>query len=159
MGRWANMQRYSTHMTPDRLFQLASAVVGPCWILLLVAPRWRWTQRVVTFAWPLLVAVLYVYLLVSHRPPPGSGFSTLPQVAALFSSPWALVAGWIHYLAFDLFIGAWETRDGLHLGISRWVLLPCQLLTFFFGPAGLALYLLVKLVLRRKMGAEPYGTL
>lgn len=142
-------------MTPDRLFRLASTLVGPCWLLLLLAPRWRWTQRIVTFAWPLVVAVLYVYLLVSHPSPPGSGFSTLAQVTALFSSPYALVAGWIHYLAFDLFVGAWETRDGLRLGISRWVLLPCQLLTFFFGPAGLALYLLLKLLLRGKVGAEP----
>lgn len=141
-------------MTPDRLFQVASNLVAPCWLLLLVAPRWRWTQRVVTFAWPMLMAAVYVYLLVAHRPPPGSGFSSLAQVSALFSSPWALAAGWIHYLAFDLFIGAWETRDGLRLGISRWVLLPCQLLTFFFGPAGLALYLLVKLLMRRSLGAD-----
>lgn len=143
-------------MTPDRLFQLAGNVVAPCWLLLLLAPLWRWTQRIVTFAWPLLVAAVYVYLLASHRPPPGSGFGSLPQVTRLFSSPYALVAGWIHYLAFDLFIGAWETRDGLRVGISRWALLPCQLLTFFFGPAGLALYLLVKLLLRRGVGAEPY---
>ncbi len=141
-------------MAPDRLFQLAGNVAAPCWLLLLLAPQWRWTQRIVTFAWPLLVAVVYVYLLAAHRPPPGSGFGSLRQVAVLFSSPYALVAGWIHYLAFDLFIGAWETRDGLRLGISRWILLPCQLLTFFFGPAGLALYLLIKLLMRRGLGAD-----
>lgn len=140
-------------MTPDGLFQLASAVVGPCWLLLLVAPRWRWTQRVVTFVWPLLIAVVYVWLLVAHRPPAGSGFASLQQVQVLFSSPYAVVAGWIHYLAFDLFIGAWEARDGLRLGVPRWLLLPCQLLTFFFGPAGLALYLLLKLAIRRQIGA------
>ena len=123
-----------------------------------LAPRWRWTQRIVTFLWPLVIAALYVYLLAGHKPPPGSGFSSLPQVAALFSSPYALLAGWIHYLAFDLFIGAWETRDGLRLRISRWVLLPCQVLTFLFGPAGLALYLLIKLVLRREMGAQAEET-
>ena len=141
-------------MSPDLLFRIAGNLVLLCWLLLLIAPRWRWTQRVVTFVWPLLIAALYVYLLVAHKPPPGSGFSSLPQVAALFSSPYALLAGWIHYLAFDLFTGAWETRDGLRLGIARWILLPCQVLTFLFGPAGLALYLLVKLALRRRMGAE-----
>ena len=104
--------------------------------------------------WPLLVAAVYVYLLAGHRPPPGSGFSSLAQVAALFSSPYALLAGWLHYLAFDLFIGAWEARDGLRFGVSRWLLLPCQVLTFLFGPVGLALYLLIKLAMRRKLGAE-----
>lgn len=140
-------------MTPDRIFLLASAAAGPCWLLLLAAPHWRWTQRTVTFVWPLLIAALYVWLLAAHRPPPESGFNSLRQVQILFSSPYAVVAGWIHYLAFDLFIGAWEARDGLRLGLSRWLLLPCQLLTFLFGPAGLALYLLIKFVLRKETGA------
>ncbi len=141
-------------MSPDVMFRVAGNLVLPCWLLLLIAPRWRWTHRVVTFIWPLLIATIYVYLLAWHKPPPGSGFSSLPQVAALFSSPYALLAGWIHYLAFDLFIGAWETRDGLRLDISRWILLPCQVLTFLFGPAGLALYLLIKVVMRRSIGAD-----
>ena len=144
-------------MAPDKLFHLAGNLVAPCWLLLLVAPRWRWTHRVVTFGWPLLIAAAYVYLLAAHRPPPGSGFSSLQQVQVLFSSRYALLAGWLHYLAFDLFIGAWETRDGLRLGFSRWVLLPCQLLTFLFGPAGLALYLLLKLLLRGSVGADIEG--
>lgn len=141
-------------MTPDRLFQLASGIVGPCWLLLVLAPRWRWTQRIVTFAWPLLVAAVYLWLLVAHKPSPGSGFASLQQVQTLYQSPYAVLAGWLHYLAFDLFIGAWETRDGLRLGLSRWLLLPCQLLTFLFGPVGLALYLLLKVGLRRQVGAE-----
>ena len=89
--------------------------------------------------------------------PKGSGFNSLTQVAILFSSPYALLAGWVHYLAFDLFIGAWETRDGLRLGLSRWLLLPCQVLTFVFGPLGLALYLLLKAGLRRRLGADDLG--
>jgi len=141
------------HTVPARLFHAASALVLPCWVLLLAAPRWRWTERLCTFIAPLLIALLYGWLLFAHPSPPGAGFSTLAQVSTLFSSPYALLAGWIHYLAFDLFTGAWETRDGLRLGLSRWLLLPCQVLTFLFGPLGLALYLLLKLALRRKLGA------
>jgi sorbitol-specific phosphotransferase system component IIC len=59
-----------------------------------------------------------------------------------------------HYLAFDLFTGAWEARDAVRLGISRWAVLPCLVLTFLFGPMGLALYLLVKLAMRKSVGAE-----
>ena len=136
-----------------RLFHVAGNVVLPCWLLLLLAPRWRWTQRLCTFIVPLLMAALYGWLFVAHKQPPGSGFGSLEQVGLLFTSPYALLAGWIHYLAFDLFTGAWETRDGLRLGISRWLLLPCQILTFLFGPLGLALYLLIKAGLRKRLGA------
>jgi hypothetical protein len=135
------------------LFSLSGAVVLPCWLLLLVAPRWRVTQALATFVVPLMISALYVALLVSHKSLPGAGFNSLAEVGVLFSSPYALLAGWIHYLAFDLFTGAWEARDAAHIGISRWLAAPCLLLTFLFGPAGLALYLLLRLILRRKVGA------
>ncbi len=136
------------------LFSLSGVVVLPCWLLLLVAPRWRVTQVLATFIAPLLIAGVYIGLLVSHKPAPGAGFNSLAQVGVLFSSPYALLAGWVHYLAFDLFTGAWEARDAARVEISRWLVAPCLLLTFFFGPAGLAIYLLLKLSLRREIGAK-----
>jgi hypothetical protein len=132
-------------------------LVLPCWVLIAVAPGWRWTGRLATFVAPLLIATLYVWLLVAHPAPKGGGFQTLAQVAVLFSSPYALLAGWVHYLAFDLFTGAWEAREAARLGISRWAVLPCLLLTFLFGPLGLAAFLLLKLVLRKSLGADYPG--
>jgi len=138
----------------ERIFSMAGMVVLPCWILLAVAPTWRWTQRLATFVAPLLVAGVYAWLLLAHPMPRGGGFSTLAQVAVLFSSPYALLAGWIHYLAFDLFTGAWQAREAARLGISRWIVLPCLLLTFLLGPLGLALFLVLKLAMRKSAGAE-----
>ncbi len=137
----------------ERWFSVAGMVVLPCWVLIAVAPRWRWSQRLATFVAPLLIAALYVWLLFAHPAPKGGGFRTLAEVMVLFTSPYAVLAGWVHYLAFDLFTGAWEARDAARLGISRWVVLPCLLMTFLFGPTGLVLYLLVKLAMRRSVGA------
>lgn len=138
----------------ERLFSMAGMVVLPCWVMLAVAPQWRWSQRLATFVAPLLIAGLYVWLLAGHATPKGGGFNSLAQVMVLFSSPYAVLAGWVHYLAFDLFTGAWEARDAARLGLSRWVVLPCLVLTFLFGPLGLAMYLVVKLGMRRIVGAE-----
>ena len=68
------------------------------------------------------------------------GFSSLAGVAQLFENRWLLLAGWVHYLAFDLFIGAWETRDAMARGLSRLWLAPCLLMTFMLGPIGLLMY-------------------
>ena len=138
----------------ERLFSMGGMLVLPCWVLLAVAPRWRWTQRLATFVVPLLIAGVYAWLLLAHPVPKGGGFGSLAQVAVLFGSPYALLAGWIHYLAFDLFTGAWEARDAARLGLSQWLVLPSLVLTFLVGPLGLALYLLLKLALRRSVGAE-----
>ncbi len=141
-------------MPLERLFHLAGNLVAPCWLLLLVVPTWRWTQRLATFVVPLLLAALYVVLLLRAHPPAGAGFSSLAGVRLLFAAPEALLAGWVHYLAFDLFTGAWEARDAARLNISRWVVAPCLILTFLFGPVGLALYLQLRLGLRRRVAAE-----
>jgi hypothetical protein len=67
------------------------------------------------------------------------GFDTLANVQKLFTSPWAALAGWIHYLAFDLFIGALLARKVMEAGLPRLVLVPVLPLTFLFGPIGFAL--------------------
>ena len=46
------------------------------------------------------------------------------------------LAGWTHYLAFDLFIGAWEVRTARAERIPFLAVVPCLALTFLFGPAG-----------------------
>ena len=137
----------------DRLFSLSGGIVLPVWLLLIFVPAWQWTQRFATFVVPLLLGATYVALLSTAHAPAGAGFNSLAQVALLFGVRQALLAGWIHYLVFDLFTGAWEARDAVRLGISRWLVAPCLLLTFLFGPAGLALYLVLRLALRRKVGA------
>ena len=139
-------------MNPDLLFSICTKLALPGWLLLLVAPRWKWTERIIySFALPLLLAVVYLYLVVTYFGKSQGGFATLAQVALLFQDPHLLLAGWIHYLAFDLFIGSWEVRNAQREGIHHLFVVPCLLLTFFFGPTGLLLYFLVRWSLRRKL--------
>ncbi len=67
----------------------------------------------------------------------------------LFEEPEAVMAGWIHYLVFDLFIGAWEVRDARRLKIPHLAVVPCLVLTFMLGPVGLLLYLILRWSMRR----------
>ncbi|AHJ98531.1 ABA4-like family protein [Hymenobacter swuensis] len=135
-------------LTPDFLFSLANPIALLGWALLGLAPRWRLTQRLVlNGALPLVLAGCYSLLIGSHYLGPHAregGFSTLTDVAALFHNPWALLAGWVHYLCFDLCLGIWESRDARRRGVPHLLLVPCLLLTFLFGPVGLLLYALVR---------------
>jgi ABA DEFICIENT 4-like len=134
-------------MTPEQIFSIANLVALAGWILLAVLPGRVWVSKVVTAVLiPALLAVVYVTVLATHRGTLEGGFGSLAQVALLFSNPWALLAGWVHYLAFDLFVGSWEVRDSRVHGIPHWFVLPCLFLTFMFGPAGWLLYLTVRVV-------------
>jgi hypothetical protein len=93
---------------------------------------------------PSLLAVAYVIVVAAQMPGSEGGFSSLAGVGLMFDNPWMLLAGWIHYLAFDLFIGGWEVRDAQARGIPHLLVVPALVLTFLFGPAGLLLYLAIR---------------
>jgi hypothetical protein len=116
-----------------------------CWILLALLPNRRWVTEVVAGrAAPALFAVAYVAILIAVLPRSEGSFSTLAGVSQLFANPWLLLAGWLHYLAFDLLIGTWEARDSVERGVPRWLLVPCLFLTLMFGPTGWIVYVLVR---------------
>jgi hypothetical protein len=135
-------------MAAGQIFSICNYVVLPGWLLLVVAPRWRWTQRVTALALPLALAVVYLTLVILHFRQSGGGFGSLAQVSKLFENPYMLLAGWIHYLAFDLFTGSWLVRDSQRLRIAHAFVVPCLLLTFLFGPVGLLTWFLIRTSLR-----------
>jgi hypothetical protein len=125
-------------MSPDFLFMALNAAVLPAWLLLLMAPRWPWTPRLAGGVTPGLLAAAYIALIVFGH---GSGdFLSLAGIRRLFDSPLFLLAGWVHYLAFDVFVGTWEVQDAQRRGVPHGLVVPCLLLTLLFGPAGLLLY-------------------
>jgi hypothetical protein len=137
-------------MTPEQLFSILNLMALAAWLPLVFLPRARWATTLVPVAMPVLLAVVYVALVASTLPWREGGFSSLAAVSALFRDPWALLAGWTHYLAFDLFIGGWEVRDAQASGIPHLLVVPALVLTFLFGPAGLLLYLAVRWLTRHR---------
>jgi hypothetical protein len=130
-------------MTAEQIFSVANFLSVLCWILLAVLPNRRWVTDVVTGkAAPALFAVAYIAIVIAVFPRVEGSFSTLAGVAQLFANPWLLLAGWLHYLAFDLLIGTWEARDSVERGVPRWLLVPCLFLTLMFGPMGWLIYML-----------------
>lgn len=117
----------------------SAAMLG--WLLLIGLPRWRWTQVVSGAIIPIVIAVVYLVLVVRYLPGASGGFGSLAEVSLLFSHPPALLAGWVHYLAFDLFIGAWEVRDAARHRVPHLLVVPCLVMTFLLGPIGLLAYL------------------
>ena len=132
-------------MSPEQIFAAANTIAFLSWLLLAVLPGRPWVTEVVTGrAVPMLMAVLYAAIVAATFGGADGTFSTLSGVAALFGNPWLLLAGWVHYLAFDLLVGTWEARDARERGIPHLLLLPCLFLTFMVGPAGWLLYLAVR---------------
>jgi len=141
-------------MSADLLFTICSIAVIPGWALLVLLPRWRWTLGLISpGVVPFVLGLVYLTLFLTEgfEGPEGSGFGSLEAVMLLFSVPYAVVIGWIHYLAFDLFVGCWELQDSQKKGIPHWVMIPCLFMTFMLGPVGLVLYLTIRTVKTREL--------
>ncbi|TNF52210.1 MAG: DUF4281 domain-containing protein [Burkholderiales bacterium] len=131
--------------SPELVFQVGNTLAACGWLALVLSPaKAAWTPRVwrVT-GWylPLLLSAAYLVMLVTHWRGQG-GFSSLADVQDLFRQPGVLTAGWLHYLAFDLFVGAWIAHRCARLGVAHGWVVVLMLLTFMLGPVGLLGYLL-----------------
>ena len=140
-------------MKPELIFKICNFLVIPAWIFLIFAPNWKWTKKIVQAVWiPIIFALFYIWAFIfSNGFPEGGSFNSLEGVMTLFKNPYIALAGWVHYLAFDLFVGAWEVRDSQQLKMNHLLVVPCLILTFMSGPIGLFLYLIIRLVIRKKI--------
>lgn len=139
-------------MSPDQLFQLANPLALLGWLVLLASPLApRAAQAIAAAAIPLILALGYAGLVLAFWWDAPGGFGSLPEVQALFTHPQIALAGWLHYLAFDLFLGAWEVRTARADAIPHWAVIPCLVLTFLFGPAGLLAFAILRFTLPRKV--------
>ena len=131
-------------MSLEQLFSVATFLAVGGWLLLLIIPRQPVAQLLSGIVLPLILSGAYLFLIAQHFQGAEGGFSSLAEVRTLFSRDELLLAGWIHYLAFDLFIGAWETRDAQRNGLPHLVLIPCLIMTFMLGPIGLLFYFAIR---------------
>ena len=147
-------------LDPHLAYALAGPLVMAGWAGLILSLFVRPVQAVAwtaaQIAVPALLAVAYVLLIwTGLNEAQGGGYGSIEEIRALFANDSALVAGWFHYLAFDLFVGTWIVREGLKNELPRLILLPCLPLTFLFGPAGLLLFFALRTAFGPRAVAEP----
>lgn len=139
---------------PDSLFQIANPVALLGWIALIFAPLApRISDAVASLVIPLLMGLAYSALILAHWAGATGGYSSLPDVMALFINPHIALAGWVHYLAFDLFVGAWAVRTARDERISHVLVLPHLALIFLFGPAGFLTFHAMRAAFRLRANA------
>jgi Domain of unknown function (DUF4281) len=132
-------------MNTDVVFSISNMIALAGWLALLASPVFpRMADRVAGIVIPALLGVAYSGLVLAFWFSARGGFDSLDNVAALFETRELLLAGWIHYLAFDLFVGAWIIRAARKDAVHFLLVVPCLVLTFLFGPAGLLAFLVLR---------------
>lgn len=134
-------------MNYDLLFNLINASVVPFWLMMMLLPQWRWTQRIIGS--PLIAlppALIYAFLVLPQLPELLVIFSapTVASIAELLGTPAGTTVGWAHFLAFDLLIGRWIYLDSRERSIHPLLVFFPLVFVFMFGPVGFLLYLALR---------------
>ncbi len=143
----------------ETLYSIINSIAFIGWIFLIFFPKKRWTFAIVANGGiSAILALFYIYFIVGSFTGEATGgdFNSLAGLKALFQSDIALLAGWAHYLAFDLFIGAWITFNAQRLSLTHWKIVPCLIFTFMLGPVGWLLYFMVRAVMTKKVLHENF---
>ena len=134
-------------MTTDTVFTIANTSVLPMWLLMIILPKWKVTRFLVDYrVIPLLLSLVYAtYIGLSMLGGTNFDFGSLESVMNLFTEKEAVLAGWVHYLAFDLLVGMWMIQKNRTIGIHQLLMVPCLLGTFMFGPIGFLLFSFIRI--------------
>lgn len=138
-------------MNPDQVFQIANSLALFSWIFLIVANKWRWTFKILIGIVITALGLIYAYF-ISQAMTSGmsfESFGSLDGIVAGFQNKKAALAGWIHYLAFDLMVGIWIVYNARKNQIPFLFIVPCLLGTFMLGPVGLLIYLILRMFYRK----------
>ncbi len=133
----------------ETLFKISGFFVLPFWFLMIVAPYWRVTLRILKSPFVIIVPVIaYVILVLPQIRTllPKVIAPKLPEISALLGTPEGATIAWMHFLAFDLFVGRWAYLDSRERGISAWLMAPILFFILMLGPLGFLIYLGVRLV-------------
>lgn len=154
--RWFNRIKWITHsfiaifeasksilMTAATVFSYANLLVLPMWLLLIVLPKWKVTRFLTDYKLvPITLSLIYViFITLTFQAEGGLDFGSLSSVMNLFTKENAVLAGWVHYLAFDLLIGMWMVQKNRTLQVHQLLMAPCLFFTFMAGPLGFLLFL------------------
>lgn len=140
----------------ETLFSILNLMALLGWLVLFVFYPKIWVYSLLFSGLITVLALTYIFFIIEGFGEGDGGFGSLAEVATLFQQEEALLAGWIHYLAFDLFVGMWITKDAWDRGINRWLILPCLAFTFMLGPVGLLTYLVLRIFKTKKLVQSPF---
>ncbi len=136
----------------SKIFLGQSRLVMIGWLALWIMPFWA-PAKLVVIAVLAIMCMVYAYVVVfgkkyeiNERPSSIKGFFSLKGVMRLFENPRNTLAAWLHILVFDLTVGLLISIDALQQGISNWFVAPLLFLSLMFGPGGLLVYLIIRLI-------------
>ena len=130
------------------IFNFCNILILLAWGTIIILPKQKLSKVLISFPWiPLGLSFFYVYFIFISGGIMEADFSSLDGIVSLFkkATPESAAAGWLHYLAFDFWVGTWIIKHSRKRKISHKIIMLPLLFTFMLGPVGILIYSLLLL--------------
>ena len=151
--------QFQSYLTLENIYIWTNFGVLPFWLMLIFIPNSKFTQFFVnSIILPLILSAAYVYAIyqaILFEEPIFDFFRlylNLDSLYTIFATESFLLIFWLHFLALNLFLGSWVSRDGVKYNITRSLLFIPLILIYFAGPLGLVLYWIIRVFFAKKLG-------
>jgi hypothetical protein len=139
------------------IFDISGLFVLPFWLLMIVAPKWHVTMRILSSPWIVIgPVIIYLVLVVPQIASvlPAVMSPELSQIAALLGTEQGATIAWMHFLAFDLFVGRWAYLESRERKISPWLMAPVLFFILMLGPLGFLMFLFLRSISKKKVATQ-----
>ena len=151
--------QFQNYLTFENIYLWTNFGVIPFWLMLIIVPNSKFTQIFInSIITPLILAVSYVYVFYQAILLDEAVFDifklylSLEDLYTVFATESFLLIFWLHFIALNLFLGSWVSRDGVKHNIPRKLVLIPLILIYFTGPLGLIIYWLFRVFYSKKLG-------
>ncbi len=150
--------QFVDYLTFENIYMWANFGLMPFWLMLIIIPNSKFTQFFInSVILPLILSVTYVYIIyqtILLDEPVFDVFKLylgLDNLYTLFATESFLLVFWLHFLALNLFLGSWVSKDGVKYNISRNLVFIPLILIYFTGPLGLVLYWIIRVFYAKRI--------
>ena len=151
--------QFQDYLSFENIYLWVNLGILPFWLMLIIIPNSKFTQIFVnSIVLPLILSAAYVYLIYQTILLDESLldvfklYLSLDNLYTVFATESFLLVFWIHFLALNLFLGSWVSRDGIKYNMSRRLVAIPLILIYFTGPVGLVLYWLFRVFYAKRLG-------
>ena len=151
--------QFQDYLTFENIFLWINFAVLPFWIMLVGIPNSKITQLLVNSIFlPLVFASTYVFiiyqaiLLDENLLDVFKLYLSLDNLYTVFATESFLVVFWIHFIAINLFLGSWMSRDGIKYSIPKILMSFSLILVYFSGPLGIVFYWFIRIFYGKRIG-------
>jgi hypothetical protein len=151
--------QFQNYLTHENIYLWANFTILPFWLMIMIIPNSKFTQFFVnSIILPLILSATYIYIIyqaVLTNEPIFDVFKlylSLDNLYILFATESFLLVFWLHFIALNLFLGSWISRDGIKYNIPRSLVFLPLILVYLTGPLGLVFYWIIRVFYAKKLG-------